>query len=47
MEALLAYDFDAVLVFHGSSVLDGGKDRLDAFINFPGKPGWATYLRDE
>ena len=47
LETLLDYDFDAVLVFHGSSVLSGGKDRLDAFINFPGKPGWATYLRED
>ena len=45
MEKLLDYEFDAALVFHGSAVTEGAYDRLDAFINFPGKPGWATYLR--
>lgn len=35
---LLKYEFDAVLVFHGSSVLDDAKTKLDAFVNFPGKP---------
>ncbi len=43
MERLLEYDWDAALVFHGTSVLEGAYDRVDAFINFPGKPGWATY----
>jgi glyoxylase-like metal-dependent hydrolase (beta-lactamase superfamily II) len=38
LERLLDYEFDAVLVFHGSSVLEGGRDKLDAFVNFPGKP---------
>ncbi|SFK99053.1 Glyoxylase, beta-lactamase superfamily II [Halogranum rubrum] len=38
LERLLDYEFDAVLVFHGSSVLDGGHEKLDAFVNFPGKP---------
>lgn len=38
LERLLAFEFDAVLVFHGSSVLEGGRAKLDAFVNFPGKP---------
>jgi glyoxylase-like metal-dependent hydrolase (beta-lactamase superfamily II) len=38
LERLLTFEFDAVLVFHGSSVLDGGREKLDAFVNFPGKP---------
>jgi hydroxyacylglutathione hydrolase len=38
LERLLDYEFDAVLVFHGSSVLEGGKEKLDAFVNFPSKP---------
>ncbi|QCJ47332.1 MBL fold metallo-hydrolase [Haloprofundus sp. MHR1] len=38
LERLLAFEFDAVLVFHGSSVLEGGKEKLDRFVNFPGKP---------
>ncbi len=43
MEKLLEYDFETALVFHGSSVIRDAYDRLDAFINFPGKPDWATY----
>lgn len=38
LERLLDYDFDAALVFHGSSVLDGAAKKLDAYVNFPGKP---------
>ncbi|KTG10927.1 Zn-dependent hydrolase [Haloprofundus marisrubri] len=38
LERLLEYEFDAVLVFHGSSVLEGGQKKLDRFVNFPGKP---------
>jgi glyoxylase-like metal-dependent hydrolase (beta-lactamase superfamily II) len=37
LERLLAYDFDAALVYHGSSVLAGADEKLDAFVNFPGK----------
>ncbi|RQG86659.1 MBL fold metallo-hydrolase [Natrarchaeobius halalkaliphilus] len=44
LETLLEYDFDAVLVFHGSSVTKDAYDRLEAFVDFPGKPDWATYL---
>lgn len=44
MEKLLEYDFEAALVFHGSAVTEAADDRLDAFVNFPGKPDWATYL---
>lgn len=43
MEQLLEYDFDAALVFHGSSATENAHEKLDAFVNFPGKPGWATY----
>lgn len=43
MEKLLEYRFESVLVFHGSSVVEGAYDRLDEFVNFPGKPDWATY----
>ncbi|WP_224447760.1 MBL fold metallo-hydrolase [Haloprofundus salilacus] len=38
LERLLEYEFDAVLVFHGSSVLEGAKEKLDRFVNFPGRP---------
>lgn len=44
MEKSLTYNFDAALVFHGSSVTENTHNRLDAYINFPGKPDWATYL---
>lgn len=43
LEKLLDYDFDAALVFHGSAVTEGAYERLDAFLNFAGKPDWATY----
>lgn len=43
LEKLLEYDFESLLVFHGSSVTEEAYDRLDAFVNFPGKPDWATY----
>ncbi|WP_313693563.1 MBL fold metallo-hydrolase [Halorarum halobium] len=38
LERLLDYSFDVILVFHGSSILEEGRDRLDRFVNFPGKP---------
>ncbi|WP_224332769.1 MBL fold metallo-hydrolase [Haloprofundus halobius] len=38
LERLLAHEFDAVLVFHGSSVLEDAREKLDRFVNFPGKP---------
>lgn len=34
LEKLLGYDFDAVLVFHGSHVLDDAKDKLERFLSF-------------
>lgn len=39
LDRLMDYSFDAALVFHGSSVPEGAFDRLDAYVNFPGKPG--------
>lgn len=38
LERLLDYDFDTALVFHGSSVLEDAHAKLDAYVNFPGKP---------
>lgn len=38
LERLLDFEFDALLVFHGSSILDDAKAKLDRFVNFPGKP---------
>lgn len=37
LEKLLEHDFDIALVFHGSSVLEDPKGKLDAYVNFPGK----------
>lgn len=37
LDRLLEYDFDAALVYHGSSVLEDARDRLDQFVNFPGR----------
>lgn len=38
LERLLAYDFDAAFVFHGSSVLEDAADQVEEFVEFPGKP---------
>lgn len=38
LERLLDYDFDAGLVYHGSSVTDDAAEKLDAFVDFEGKP---------
>lgn len=35
---LLDYDFDVALVYHGSSVLEEAGEKLDRYVNFPGKP---------
>lgn len=37
LDRLLEYDFDVALVFHGSSVTADAHEKLDAFVNFPGK----------
>ena len=34
LEMLLEYDFDTVLVFHGSHVLEDARGKLDRFLNF-------------
>lgn len=38
LERLLDYDFDAGLVYHGSSVTEDAAAKLDAFVDFQGKP---------
>ncbi len=38
LQKLLDYEFDAALVFHGSSVLEEASDKLDSYVEFPGKP---------
>lgn len=38
LEALLFYEFDTVLLYHGSSVTDDAHEKLEQFINFRGKP---------
>lgn len=37
LEQLLAYEFDIGLVYHGSSVTNNARDKLDKYVNFPGK----------
>jgi glyoxylase-like metal-dependent hydrolase (beta-lactamase superfamily II) len=32
------YEFDTALVFHGSSLIEDASNKLDRYINFPGKP---------
>jgi hypothetical protein len=38
LDRLLECEFDAVLVYHGSSVTESARERLDRFLNFPGRP---------
>ncbi|WP_254533953.1 hypothetical protein [Natrinema gelatinilyticum] len=38
LERLLNYGFEAGLVSYGSSVLSGARDKLEAFVEFAGKP---------
>lgn len=38
LEKLLDYEFDAALVYHGSSVLENASEKLDVYVEFPGKP---------
>ncbi len=38
LERLLDYDFDVGLVFHGTSVTENAREKLDRYVNFPGKP---------
>ena len=35
LERLLDYEFDAGLVFHGSSVLEGAREKVDRYVNIP------------
>lgn len=35
---LLDYEFEVGLVFHGSSVTEDAREKLDRYVNFPGKP---------
>ena len=37
LEKLLGYSFDIGLVFHGSSVTENAQEKLDRYVNFPGK----------
>lgn len=38
LERLQDYDFETGLVFHGSSVTEGARSKLDAFVDFPNRP---------
>jgi hypothetical protein len=37
LERLLAYEFDVGLVYHGSSVTEDARAKVDRYVNFPGK----------
>lgn len=41
-ERLLDYEFDIGLVFHGSSVFNRARKKIDSFLNFPNKKSWKT-----
>ena len=38
LERLLDFTFEVGLVYHGSSVREGARRKLDRFVNFPGRP---------
>lgn len=38
LTALLEYEFDVALLYHGSSVMEDASDKLERFVNFPGRP---------
>jgi len=40
LERLQQYPFDVGLVFHGSSVFDDARGKLDDFVDFPNKGEW-------
>lgn len=42
-ERLQAYEFDIGLVFHGSSVFEDAREKLDAFLDFPNKGNWEDW----
>lgn len=37
LENLLDYEFEVGLVFHGSSVTEAASDKIETYVNFPGK----------
>lgn len=37
LERLIEHEFDVGLVFHGSSVTENAREKLDRYVNFPGK----------
>lgn len=39
-ERLQAYKFDVGLVFHGSSVFESAREKIDEFLDFPNKSTW-------
>ncbi|MFC6975147.1 hypothetical protein ACFQL1_11545 [Halomicroarcula sp. GCM10025709] len=41
LERLQTYEFDAGLVFHGSSVFTDARRKLDRFLEFPNKGTWS------
>lgn len=40
VERLQEYEFDIGLVFHGSSVFEDAREKIDAFLDFPNKGEW-------
>jgi glyoxylase-like metal-dependent hydrolase (beta-lactamase superfamily II) len=39
-ERLQEYEFDIGLVFHGSSVFEGAREKIDSYLDFPNKGTW-------
>lgn len=42
-ERLQEYEFDVGLVFHGSSVFENARAKIDAFLDFPNKGDWEDW----
>jgi len=42
VERLQEYEFDTGLVFHGSSVFENAREKIDSFVDFPNKGTWDT-----
>lgn len=38
LDRLLEFDFEVGLVYHGSSVTEGASEKLERYVNFPGRP---------
>lgn len=38
LDRLLRYEFDTALVYHGSSAFENAREKISAYVNYPGRP---------